>query len=144
MKALLSLILILTMSKGCDEEKVQNNIKSVEYSATSRGTNFNIKVNSKTIELRESIDSKTKKMAITQDNWKEITAMVSKIDIKNIQNIKAPSTAHQYDGAALANLTVKTNDTMYSSVTFDHGNPPTEFKAVVDKLISISKSKSEK
>ena len=65
----------------------------------------------------------------------------SEIDIKNIPNLKPPSTKSHYDGALAGSLKIelasKTGSVETMSPTFDHGNPPKEISELVNKLLRV-------
>jgi len=52
----------------------------------------------------------------------------------------APSQGRALDRAAIASLKVKFSEEAYESVPFNHGNPPTAIKAIIDKVLLLAES----
>ena len=66
--------------------------------------------------------------------------LINKINLKEIGSLEAPSTNSHFDGAASATVTILANDQKYISNNFDHENPPSELKALCDKILSMAEA----
>jgi hypothetical protein len=133
-------LLILVAITGCASalQKQSENI-TVTYEAITRGSNMKITAKQGSVEANSSRAEKTSvTKTISSEQWKELVDEVGKINLDKINRLKAPSDKRFYDGAMIASLTVQLKDTTYRSSSFDHGNPPAEIKALVDKVISLS------
>jgi len=156
MKILISLLVLMVTANDCSqkqkEEKMTQqevtkelgqDIKSISYEAASRGYFYSVSMSAATGELnvREAREGKAQSISLTDQQQKEIFKAANDIDIKNIAQLEAPSTAHQYDGAPGASLKITTKEGSFTSATFDDGNPPNELKTLVSKLMTIADRK---
>ena len=107
----------------------QSEIKSFEYSA--------VKANKDKITYQLSRTSKEEIKDCTTKNWENLTNLASNFDITKINEFEAPSKAHQYDGAAIANLKIFVGEKTYGSQSFDAGNPPKEIAELVNYLLNL-------
>merc|ERR1712000_386427 len=105
-----------------------------EYTAITRGSYTMVKANKDTITYQLSRTSKEETKDCTKQNWDTLTNLASNVDITKIDQLEAPSKAHQYDGAAIANLNVTVGDKTYRTQSFDAGNPPKEIAEIVNHL----------
>lgn len=152
---LIILILSLLLTESCNTNKqaVTNNAKiekenivniaknseykTIQYIAAARASYIKIIVNKDTLNYQLSHSEKPKTRAITKLEKKELTTLIAAIDIQSLPSIKPPSKTHQYDGAAGAVLTIKTEKDSYITPTFDHGKPNTVISPLVNKLLSM-------
>ena len=118
---------------------VQDSIMTISYTAQTRGTYKNVTVSQQQVTIN---NSRAKNPKITfpcsKDDWNEITRLLSNIDTSKLKDLKVPSTKSHYDGALGATLKLTVEGREMTSPTFDHGNPPTEVKRLINKLLSIS------
>lgn len=140
MKTLLIAFFSLALAKGCNDAQQDLKNASVEYTATSRG--FFRKV---TLKDHVAIISKDRnkpdegtKLTISDSDWKELVTAFSRVNLKDIPNMKDPTQKRFYDGAAIANLKVTYDGQTYESKPFDHGYPPDGIAQVVEKLIAVT------
>lgn len=136
MKAFISLIIILS-TMSCVSQKsnsTQESIKEIVFNAQTRGSLVNITVSDYTVFYKTHGNSKT--YAINASQRKELEALINKLNIKNISELKAPSNKRAFDGALRATLAIKIGETNYVSSEFDDDNPPEEIKAIIDTLRS--------
>ena len=122
-----------TMSKTNQTENM-----TFEYTAITRGSYTMVKANKDTITYQLSRTSKEETKDCTKQNWDTLTNLASNVDITKIDQLEAPSKAHQYDGAAIANLNVTVGDKTYRTQSFDAGNPPKEIAEIVNYLLSLT------
>jgi len=122
-----------TMSKTNQTENM-----TFEYIAITRGSYTMVKANKDTITYQLSRTSKEETKDCTSQNWDTLTNLASNIDITKIDQLEAPSKAHQYDGAAIANLNVTVGNKTYRTQSFDAGNPPEEIAEIVNYLLSLT------
>ncbi|MBC3845880.1 META domain-containing protein [Winogradskyella echinorum] len=113
----------------------------VTYQITSRGIFEYIHISESTIYY--STDRGLKSIhnySNNKEDWTQINTLIDAIDIENLRNLEAPSHNRATDGAAEATLSVKMGDVLHISPSFDHGNPPEEIKALVNKVLSIKEN----
>jgi hypothetical protein len=162
MKLLLSVLLLFICIKKSDlHEQVvyQSNTKAtiikhtqkkieiakkISYLAVSRGFYLSVIVGSDSISFTNNrqVDSVVV-YAIPHGEKETLTNLINDIDETSLPNLEAPSTKHQFDGAAIAALEVTTANNSYKTIAFDHGNPPVSIKSLIEKMLSI-KSMIEK
>jgi hypothetical protein len=148
MKYLFVLFSITLFAKGCNDEASRKEAAKnaeddivITYEALSRGFFEEIKVSKgalKTSKDRNKKEYNTNECS-TED-WEEVLSLLAKIDAKKIETLEAPSDKRLYDGAAHAVLKIKYKDIEVSSNNFDHGNPPKELAALVNKMQAMAKA----
>ncbi|WP_397364355.1 META domain-containing protein [Olleya sp. R77988] len=114
-----------------------------EYSAITRGTFKMVKVDQNNIKTQLSRTAKEATNACSRENWDILKSLTEAIDLKALSKLEAPSKAHQYDGAAVASLTIKVKGETYQTQAFDDGNPPKEIAELVNKLLSFTTQKTK-
>jgi hypothetical protein len=143
------LFLALAMATGCSSAKektpqvpLQQQDENIlfEYTAITRGAYNKIVVSSYdiiTLKDRDKKDVVSNK--ITPEQWKALAGAYKNIkNVAGINELEVPSQKHQFDGAKAAILTITVGEKFYQSSTFDHGNPPSEIKPLVDEIIELS------
>lgn len=144
MKTVSLILLTLFLSKSCSNQ-AQNDIANsvIQYTADTRGYHLKIIiVNQKaTISQGRGTDNPSQDLAITDADWNELVAEFQKINLQEVPNLKDPTQKRFYDGAAIANLKIRYQDTNYETVAFDHGIPPAAIENFVKKIVSLAKEK---
>ena len=89
---------------------------------------------------KDTISVKTldfeKKESNAKDNWENLLKEASRINLETIDNLKTISDDRYTDKALSAQLIIQTFNSTYTSIEFDHGNPPKEIKNIVETLTS--------
>jgi hypothetical protein len=131
-----------TTESDMTQNKVQTGTK-VEYEATTRGFFCKIVFQNNQIMVSDDRNNPDKGslVILTKEEASEISNLVKAVNIDELPNLKAPSEARTYDGAAHANLTITSNGTVYTGAGFDAGNPPSAIAKLVSKLVSYSEKK---
>mgnify|MGYP006087823361 FL=1 len=70
-------------------------------------------------------------------NWENCLRLLDQINLENLANLKSPTNRRQFDGAAFAKLTIIRNEDTIQSNSFDHKQPPSELKPLVEYILSI-------
>lgn len=145
MKALSIIFLLLISARGCSQdtktvtkEKVENK-PVVEYEATSRGFFQKVRVTQDSISVANNRNS-MHTVPSTVSQWNKIIKALNDFEIQNISTLTPPTERRAVDAAAHAVLRIKTGDTLYTSPTFDHGNPPAEIESLVKAILTLSKT----
>lgn len=139
MKLLIIILSLTFINKGCSS-KIDQDKLILEYIASSRGLYKNIILNQKTVSIVNKRDAKPKIKECNDQDWDNILNVLKQVDVENISNLKPPSKAFQYDGAAIARLKIVYNNNTYETPSFDHGNPPEDIKRLVNEILSISEN----
>lgn len=142
MKHIFLILSLFVFNKGCSGDKSQQEETiTVEYRAISRGGLFkHIMINNKNISTISKNGETSKPKTCSETEWEKLVSAYKTIDAKAIPNLKAPSKKFMFDGAAIATLKITINDTVYTTESFDHGNPPKEIKALVDEILLVSEN----
>ena len=73
-------------------------------------------------------------------DWDELEKLLKSISPENLGKLKAPTDKRLYDGAAHATLSILLGDVVMITPSFDHGHPPKEIEALVNKVLSIKEN----
>lgn len=116
-------------------------IIQIEYKASSRGTFMQINIDKNFIKKStdrtlKHIDSKK----CSKTDWDMIMSLIKDIRLDHIGDLKMSSNKRHTDAALHAQLKVISRDSIYTSASFDHGNPPKEIKLLVNTILSLSES----
>ncbi|MFT3794464.1 hypothetical protein [Flavobacterium sp.] len=142
MKALSLFFLTLFLAKGCGGDTSQDLATAVvEYEANTRGFYQKITIKDQMVTNTRNRKSEDAPQAekIADAKWKELISEFQKVDLKKLQDLKAPTEKRYYDGAAIANLRVTYQNKTYETTGFDHGQPPAEIAPLVNKILSLAK-----
>ncbi len=146
MKAITMILLTVFLSKSCTNE-AQNDLinTTIQYTANTRGFFQKIVIiNQKATISRDRNEKELPvEVAISDADWKELVTAFSKINLEEVPKLKDPTQKRFYDGAAIANLKIRYQDTNYETTDFDHGFPPKEIEKLVNKIVAIAKAKEE-
>ena len=140
MKFLFIFLSLVFADNRCSESKINQEAISLEYSAKSRGSYKNIKINKKNIAVENKRDSAPLTKTCSEAHWNNLLKALKPINVENIPNLKAPSENRFFDGAAIARLKIIYDGTTYETNPFDHGNPPKEIETLVKEILSISEN----
>lgn len=139
-KFTLLLLLIVIVATGCGSSllKQSKNI-TIEYSAVTRGSNKDIVLTHNEIATRIIAGSgEAVTTTVSTEQWNSIIKELEKVELAKLSELKAPTNKRFHDGARIATLTIKTKESTYRSSSFDHGNPPAEIAALVNKIVGMS------
>lgn len=146
MKLFLSIFLIVISTKDCAQKssdlpisnkEISENLK-ISYEAISRGYFKSISFeNSKIMYTNDINRQKIDTLSISAKEWKALVDIVNSLNLKSLENLKAPTDKRLYDGAAHSTLSITTKNEGYTTPSFDEGFPPNEIAPLVDKMLSI-------
>ncbi len=122
------------------QEKVQTGTK-IEYEALSRGFYNKFIYENSTITIIAQKDSKGEIVKLSKKDVSDIMLLIKDIKLETMSDLKAPTNARAYDGAAHGNITITTNGKEYVGPGFDAGTPPKELVKIVDKILSFTPKK---
>lgn len=77
---------------------------------------------------------------LTGEEWSSILESMKNTDAARMSQLKAPSDSRASDAALHAILSVRKNDTIYKTNSFDHGNPPAEVKPLVEAILRLAEN----
>ncbi len=131
------------MVKSDKDDKVAQQFTRLEYEATTRGYYFKttLENNILTVSKDRNNTQEPKKITISSSDASDINALLDKVALETLADLKAPSEKRFTDGAPFAKITIFKNGKSYESQDFDGGFPPKEIEKLVTKLISLSENK---
>ncbi|MCT4629798.1 hypothetical protein [Winogradskyella sp.] len=114
------------------------------YQANSRGSFEYIQISETEIKITKDRELKNlNSHECKKEDWEALQKLLKGVDVENLDALKAPTDKRLYDGAAHATFSVIKGDVKMTSPTFDHGAPPKEIEALVNKVLSITESISK-
>jgi hypothetical protein len=128
---------ILFILMNCASQKTSD-IKEIIYNAITRGRSENITLRGSTLQYKTTKESIF--INLTKEQLAKVNTEVSKINLNEINTLKAPTNKRFYDGAMHTSILIKSNSMEYTSATFDDTNPPAELKALCDLLLNLAKN----
>jgi apolipoprotein D and lipocalin family protein len=112
------------------------NFEQIEYSAISRGKSERVIVQKDRYSYFLN-DKKVLQTLLTKTNLNVLATILAGLDVAAIEDLQAPSKRHQFDGAMVTSLAIKSEGKTHRSVTFDDDNPPEELKELVNYLLGM-------
>ncbi|RST32577.1 hypothetical protein EIZ47_01455 [Chryseobacterium lacus] len=91
--------------------------------------------NFKEVEINRKITT----LKTTETEWKNLQKLITQLNPDKIESFTPPTNKRFYDGAMAATIRVNIDGTVYSSQTFDAGNPPEQLATLYRKLVSSFK-----
>lgn len=128
---------ILFILMNCASQKTTN-IKEIIYNAITRGRAENITLKGSSLQYKTN--QKSIFINLTKEQQEKVNIEISKINLNEINNLKAPTDKRFYDGAMHTSILIKSNSKEYTSTTFDDTNPPIELKALCQLLINLAQN----
>jgi heat shock protein HslJ len=120
------------------KEKAQEQLTTIEYTASSRGSYQKIVANKTGISKTKKKSKNPETKSYANYKWETLEHILEAIPLEAIANLEVPSKNFQFDGAPIAKLKISSNGKTYETPSFDHGNPPKEIAELIKELLSIS------
>ncbi len=119
----------------------QQEVSDIVYEASTRGSFFQIKINKDLIQKTkdrslQKINSKT----CSKQDWTTLLSLLETIPLEEINTLTPPTDKRATDAALHAKLKIITKTNTYTSIGFDHGNPPEKIKQLVNTMLSLVES----
>ncbi|MBP2831136.1 DUF4377 domain-containing protein [Aquimarina sp. U1-2] len=122
-------------------QNAQENVSGIIYEASTRGVFLYIKVDQNTIQKTTDRSlTNTVKKKCSQEDWSAVVSLLKNVPLRKINTLTTTTQKSSGDAAMQANLKIITNGQVYTSSSFDHGYPPSEIKALVNTILSLSES----
>lgn len=131
------LLLVIFFSDCNAQQDNTNSSLEIEYNARTRGSFITIYLKENSLIYKSPKEEKS--ISLKEKDIQEVEREISKINLFEINDLKAPSEKRFTDGALSANFNIKKNGVTYISSDFDHENPPKELKDLYTILIIIYK-----
>lgn len=134
------LMLFLTTSE-CSKQQEKMNVSSLSYETFTRGSSSIYTITPDTIRVKSTgLNSNENSNSITEAEWNSLLTIIQNIKVSGINQLKAPTDSRASDAALHAILSVRKNDTLYKTNSFDHGNPPEEVKPLVEAILRLAEN----
>ncbi|MEO6346943.1 MAG: hypothetical protein ABIO60_03450 [Aquaticitalea sp.] len=153
MKILFCLFAIMMFNNKCGQNKsevpntaalnseismaTQDNIM-IGYEASTRGFYERIWVAKDSVTYtndRNQVEKTTH--PISETDWSELMALLKDIDINTLPELDSPTSLRHHDGAPFATFFITKEKVETKSNSFDHGHPPKDIEAIVNKIVSM-------
>ncbi len=135
-----TLIMVLFAANECSYQE-QHNIDIITYETFTRGSSTMYTVSPESIKIKGTgINAGEKSGTISNQDWKSLLEVLSKVDASRLNQLKAPSDSRASDAALHAILSVRKNDTIYKTNSFDHGNAPITVKPLVEAILRLAEN----
>ena len=147
MKFLISYLCFTMLSVQCASNKtVDDNTTSNQkntifiYKQYSRGFYKEVHISASRVKTYHNYQkTEITEKALSQKEWEQCFELSKTVNLSELETIKAPSNLRQTDRVHHGELIVENGtNNIKSRCFFDHGNPPTEIKLLVDHLLHIS------
>ena len=130
-------LLLVIIFSSCNAQNVSKDSIELIYIAQTRGSSLNITFKHNSLYLKSNESDKS--LVLSKQQREKILEEVSKINLSEISNLKAPSNKRFSDGTLIAKFIIKKESETYTSSEFDHENPPKELKSLYVLLKFIIK-----
>lgn len=107
-------------------------VQKVELEELTRGTNKVLVFTSDSKNVTHNGTETKRNFSGTE--WDQVVKAINAIDLEKIDTYEGPTTARFYDGALAATIRIHKDGKVYTSQSFDSGQPPKELAALYKLL----------
>lgn len=79
-------------------------------------------------------------LKLSKEQWSSVISNLKALKVSEINQLKAPSEGRASDASFHAILSVRKNDTLYKTNSFDHGNAPKDIKPLVEAILRLAEN----
>ena len=138
--SIIAFIFMFLAANDCTNQD-KDSVTSLNYETFTRGSSTMYNVTPEMIEIKSTgLNKSESSLQISEEEWKGLLEKLQKIDASKINQLKAPTDSRASDAALHAILSVRKNDTIYKTNSFDHGQPPTEIKPLVEAILTLAEN----
>ena len=119
---------------SCSSAKEDASFQKIEYNAITRGYSSQILLQEDTLQYFKN-NKEINSLILTKKIKNTLNSFLEKLDVTILDQLKAPSEKHQYDGAMYTTLEVVWNGKTYKTVGFD--NSFKELMPFLDSLLDL-------
>lgn len=139
MKTFITIILLFFTASNCTED--QDSVSTITYETFTRGSSTVYKITPDSLKISsKGLNSYEKSEALSSGDWTSLLENVENIEVSKINQLKAPSDARAGDAAPHAILSIRKNDTIYKTNSFDHGNAPVAVKPLIQVILRLAEN----
>ncbi|MGA8854498.1 MAG: hypothetical protein WB492_10020 [Christiangramia sp.] len=138
----LAIVIMFFAANNCSNNNQDANmISSINYETFTRGSSTMYKLTPEMMEITSTgLNKSESSLELTKEEWNSLLTKVQGLEVSQISQLKAPSDSRASDAALHAILSVRKNDTIYKTNSFDHGNPPAEVKPLVEAILRLAEN----
>ena len=137
---IVALLMLFFSINNCSNQEITS-VESFNYETTTRGSSAIYTVTPEMVTVKRSgMNISEKSGKISKDEWNSLLEKASAIDASKMSEFEAPSDSRATDAALIATLSMRKNDTVYETNTFDHGNPPMMVKPLVEAILRLAEN----
>jgi hypothetical protein len=138
--SLLAIILMFFAANNCENQD-QNPVKSITYETFTRGSSTIYRLTPSSIEVNSTgVNKSESSRELSSEEWHILLQKLKEVEVSKINQLKAPSDSRASDASLHAILSVRKNDTIYKTTSFDHGNAPTVVKPLVEAILRLAEN----
>jgi hypothetical protein len=140
---LIWIVIGMVMMSTCEQRQstLESQIKSITYSAMTRGSSFTCTIDEHKIQLKsDGTESYEKSKEITSDQWMLVLENLEGISLESLDKLDAPSDESAADRARIASLVVHSTTEIYESIPFDEGNPPKVLSPLINNILALAQT----
>ena len=135
-----ALLLIFFAANDCSNQD-SDKISSITYETFTRGSSTLYTVIPGKIHLKSTgINAMQNSNSITSEDWQVLLENLEGVEVPRINQLKSPSDFRASDAALHAILSIRKNDTIYKTNSFDHGNAPATIKPLVEAILRLAEN----
>ncbi len=124
----------------CSNQEM-NSIDSFSYETFTRGSSTMYVVTPDNVKVKSTgLNSNENSNNITSKEWNSLIEIAKNMDASKMSQLDAPTDSRASDRALHAILSLRKNDTVYKTNSFDHGNPPAEVKPLVEAILRLAEN----
>ncbi|TRO67225.1 hypothetical protein [Christiangramia sabulilitoris] len=133
-------LLFLFTSKTCSNQ-VQDSVQSITYETFTRGSATRYEITSGLMQVTSTgVNKSEKSIKLSEQQWAALISNLKEVKVSEINQLKAPSEGRASDAALHAILSIRKNDTIYKTNSFDHGNAPKPIKPLVQAILRLAEN----
>ncbi|MDX1761526.1 MAG: hypothetical protein R3218_05175 [Christiangramia sp.] len=135
-----SIFIMLFAANNCSHQEIQS-VESISYETFTRGSSTMYTVTPESVQVKSTgLNANENSNNITTEDWNELLGVIQNMNVSEMSQLQAPSDSRASDAALHAILSVRKNDTIYKTNSFDHGNPPAEVKPLVEAILRLAEN----
>ncbi|WP_298155234.1 hypothetical protein [Flavobacterium sp.] len=144
MKLVVTIFLSVILAKSCNTQQSDEMKKAnIEYQAVSRGYYLAINIQNDLLTIANKRDAPPKEYKLSDSERDALSKLFLDLKLDALSKYEGPTQKRFYDGAPIANMRVVYEGKNYETQSFDHGYPPKEIEAFVNKIVSFSNPAAE-
>lgn len=138
--SIIAFIFMFLATNDCTNQDMDS-VTSLSYETFTRGSSTMYNITPEMIEIKSTgLNKSESSLQISEEEWNGLLEKLQKIDASKINQLKAPTDSRASDAALHAILSIRKNDTIYKTNSFDHGQPPAEIKPLVEAILTLAEN----